>query len=62
MDFVFWSAIVLAIIVTISLVASFVLTLTIFLGPPDGFDVDVEDDLTTKERNYDSTKHKKTFR
>lgn len=62
MDFLFWSMLVLGLVVIISLITAFAISLTVFLGPPDGFDIDVEDSPKTKESNYDSSKHKKTFR
>jgi hypothetical protein len=62
MDFLFWSTIILVLVVVIAVLVSLALMLTVFLGPPDGFDIDVNDNLTTKESNYDDTEHKKHLR
>jgi hypothetical protein len=62
MDFLFWSLIVLVGVAVVSLVTAVIFSLTIFLGPPDTFDIDIDDNPTTKESEHDSSKHKKTFR
>jgi hypothetical protein len=53
---------IVALIVVVLLLASFIASIAIFFGPPDGFDVDLGYSPITKESEYESTEHKKTFR
>ena len=62
MDIVAIALAITALLVVVFLVASFLIALAVFLGPPDGFDIDLSYSQKTKESEHDSTEHKKTFR
>jgi ABC-type anion transport system duplicated permease subunit len=62
MDIITIALAITALLIVVFLVASFLIALSIFLGPPDGFDIDLSYSQKTKESEYDDTEHKTTFR